>query len=395
MKNIHKIFLILARVNLSLASIRNIYTTSNTTNNSTTIDYIYGTEGIVGLILKQANSQVRQQTNPQTNQEKTYYYIKNLQGDVTHIVDESGNIQASYKYDAWGNHKVCDANGKELSNSQTFTISGFDSHIGNINPIRYRGYYWDSETSLYYLQSRYYDPQVGRFINADAIDVCIATQSDQINGLNLYAYCMNNPVMCSDSTGMSSFWDSIGKWFKDHWVELTIGAAFIVAGVLTMGVAAAIGGATFGGIMATMGSAALSSAIQVGISMGISGVIGGTMSAISGDGFMSGFGNELASGFMLGGIFAGVARMASGAMSITRSLAQNFNGKILGRVKLWSPNSSTNPNIGGTLIKFGKYNRFDVEVGRGLHMAWKIFGHKVNHIPLGVFLGGGIGGFSW
>ncbi|MBQ7906680.1 MAG: hypothetical protein IJ309_03960 [Clostridia bacterium] len=63
-----------------------------------------------------------------------------------------------YVYDAWGNHKVLDANGVEITNI---------SHIGNINPIRYRSYYYDTETGLYYLQSRYYDPQVGRFISAD------------------------------------------------------------------------------------------------------------------------------------------------------------------------------------------------------------------------------------
>ena len=76
--------------------------------------------------------------------------------------------------------------------------------------------------------------------------------------------------------------------------------------------------------------------------------------------------------------------MLSGALSITRSLAPSFNGKIMGNVKIWSPNNAGNPNIGGTLVKFGKYNRFDVEAGRGLHMAWIMFGSKINHIPLGI-----------
>ena len=59
---------------------------------------------------------------------------------------------------------------------------------------------------------------------------------------------------------------------------------------------------------------------------------------------------------------------------------------MLGSTKLWSPNAATNKNVGGTIIKFGKYNRFDVEAGRGLHMAWIMFGRKVNHIPLGIIL---------
>lgn len=100
--------------------------------------------------------------------------------------------------------------------------------------------------------------------------------------------------------------------------------------------------------------AAVSSLVQIGISMGVSAVIGGTMSALSGDGFMSGFWNGLASGFMWGEIFAGLAQMASGAKSVTRSLVQNFNGKTLGKVKIWSPNFAGNPTVDGTLIKFGK-----------------------------------------
>ncbi len=74
------------------------------------------------------------------------------------------------------------------------------SHIGNINPIRYRGYYYDVESNLYYLNTRYYDPQIGRFINADEITILDETQS-QIHGLNLYMYCGNNPIMMADPSG--------------------------------------------------------------------------------------------------------------------------------------------------------------------------------------------------
>jgi RHS repeat-associated protein len=75
------------------------------------------------------------------------------------------------------------------------------------NPFRYRGYYWDKELNLYYLQTRYYDPQTGRFINAD----CLAyAYPNVVNGINLYAYCANNPIMMCDPTGRS-FWKKLGK----------------------------------------------------------------------------------------------------------------------------------------------------------------------------------------
>ena len=84
---------------------------------------------------------------------------------------------------------ILDANHNEITDT---------NHIGHINPIRYRGYYYDVETSFYYLQSRYYNPEVGRFIN---IDSEISSVGESVLGYNLYTYCMNNPVNMSDSTG--------------------------------------------------------------------------------------------------------------------------------------------------------------------------------------------------
>ena len=108
-------------------------------------------------------------------------------------------------YDAWGNGKVCNASGTENTSS---------SFIGNINPFRYRGYYYDVETGLYYLQTRYYDPQVGRFLSPDSVDYIAP---DLIGGLNLYAYCNNNPVMPLEV-------------FKD--VMIGIGAGLTVGGLV-------------------------------------------------------------------------------------------------------------------------------------------------------------------
>ena len=109
----------------------------------------------------------------------TYYYILNLQGDVVQIIDEGGVLQAEYVYSPWG--EVISAEGD----------------LAEINPLRYRGYYYDSETGFYYLQSRYYDPENHRFINADSY----ASTGQGFLGVNMFAYCNNLPVILHDSNG--------------------------------------------------------------------------------------------------------------------------------------------------------------------------------------------------
>ena len=115
----------------------------------------------------------------------TYYYILNLFGDVVGLYDENGTVVVYYYYDAWGN--ITDDGG-----SMILTL-GID------NPFRYRGYYYDEEFMLYYLQSRYYDPCSCRFISSDAYLV----SSGHINGTNMFAYCLNNPIMYVDPSGCS------------------------------------------------------------------------------------------------------------------------------------------------------------------------------------------------
>ena len=123
-----------------------------------------------------------------------YYYIKNLQGDIIGVIDKNCNLLYQYEYDAWGNHTVLDAQGN--------TISPAASHIANSNPLRYRGYFFDTETGLYYLLSRYYDPETGRFVNADNPEILFEEQ-DNLLQYNLFAYCFNNPINMTDSTGES------------------------------------------------------------------------------------------------------------------------------------------------------------------------------------------------
>ena len=118
-----------------------------------------------------------------------YYYVLNAQGDVIALLNSAGALAASYNYGAWGNYSVHDKDGKKTTDA-TF--------IGHINPLRYRGYYYDRETRLYYLQSRYYDFANCRFINADTF---ATTDANGFLSANMFAYCENNPIMRTDETG--------------------------------------------------------------------------------------------------------------------------------------------------------------------------------------------------
>ena len=122
-----------------------------------------------------------------------YYYIKNLQGDVVAIANSNGTILVEYVYDAWGD--VISITGTEAAT------------LGAVNPIRYRGYYFDTDTEFYYLNSRYYDPEIRRFINADEY----ASTGQGFIGYNMYAYCGNNPISRIDDSG--EFWAELWNEF--------------------------------------------------------------------------------------------------------------------------------------------------------------------------------------
>ena len=118
-----------------------------------------------------------------------YFYIRNGQGDITGFIDTAGTQVVSYTYDGWGKLISIDGTLKDT--------------VGLKNPYRYRGYRYDTETSLYYLQSRYYDPEMGRYINADDVEFLGATGT--LLSHNLFAYCENNPVNNSDPSGYFAF----------------------------------------------------------------------------------------------------------------------------------------------------------------------------------------------
>lgn len=133
------------------------------TDGTNTLVFIYDNNGLSGV----------------TYNGTEYIYSKDIQGNIVGILDSNGNEVVQYRYDAWGNVK-------------TEVIDEAHAGIAEMNPFRYRSYYYDTETHLYYLNTRYYDPEVGRFISQDDVSYL---DPETINGLNLFAYCGNNPMM--------------------------------------------------------------------------------------------------------------------------------------------------------------------------------------------------------
>ena len=155
--------------------------------------YLYDASGTpIGMMYRTTSYAV--------NQWDVFWFEKNLQGDIVAVYNESGTKVVTYNYsDAWGNHTVSYTNGG-VSTGAAY------------NPFRYRGYYYDTDLGMYYLQSRYYDAKVCRFINSDGE---LAGVSEDLQGYNLYAYCFNNPIMYSDHSGNWPKWfDNIINWFK-------------------------------------------------------------------------------------------------------------------------------------------------------------------------------------
>lgn len=184
--------------------------------NNNLIYYLYDLTGVAGLIYN----------------ENTYYYIKNFHNDIIGILDSNYNKIVTYEYDSWGKVlSIKDNNGNIIEDN---------NHIGIINPYRYRSYYYDSETQLYYLNSRYYNPEWKRFINADGI----IDANEEPNRCNLYAYACNNPI---------SFYDADGNF------ALSLSAGTL-AGALLLGTAAVIAAKAASKALSMAASAARSKA---------------------------------------------------------------------------------------------------------------------------------------
>ena len=214
---------------------------------------------------------------------------KNNLGDVIELY-YNGNVEAKYAYDAWGNHVVLNPNG--TTNTST-------SFIGNINPIRYRGYYYDVETQLYWVSSRYYSPELCRWISPDSIEYL---DPQSINGLNLYAYCGNNPIMYADPSGCLPQW---AMWLIGGGVI----AGLAIATIATGGAAGGVAGFIFAGVLKGSVVGAVSGAL-------VNGTISGISSAIDGEGFWSGFFDGAAHGFMSGAVIGGITGAISSGVQV-------------------------------------------------------------------------------
>lgn len=147
-----------------------------------------------------------------------YYFRKNIFGDIVEVYDSGCYPLVTYAYDAFGN--------------ATVKVHPINDRYAQLNPFRYRGYYWDDELELYYVQKRYYDPEIGRFIYPDSIE---NINPNAIFGLNLYAYCNNNPIMNIDPTGKD--WNSFWGWMVSAIIAVAAIAAIVVvaAGVVATG----------------------------------------------------------------------------------------------------------------------------------------------------------------
>ena len=247
--------------------------------------------------------------------------MKNLQGDVVQIRSVYGTVVVEYTYDAWGN---------------VLSITGlYADTLGQNNPIRYRGYYQDFETGFYYLQSRYYDPAIRRFINADN---AISGIGENALGYNMFVYCMNNPVNLSDSTGN---WPS--------WATKLVAAVAVVA---VVAVAAAIA-------VATAGAGTVIAAVAVGAAKGAAvGMVSGAAVGAAG-GAIS---HRVSTGSWEGAGEAALNGMANGALSgaVTGAITGGITGGL---------NYSSNMNSAGK--GFDTFKQLKNEVGSpGVGNEW-------------------------
>ncbi len=207
---------------------------------------------------------------------KTYYYIKDEIGNIVSIISDGIEV-VRYIYDGYGNTLVY-----EVNSNNELIINNDITFIGNINPYRYKDYYYDYESKLYYLNSRYYSSDIRRFISSDDI---LYIDSNIINGLNLYCYCSNNPIMYADPSGHAP------GWLQCLAIGLAIvGAALVLGAItaLTMGVGTTIMVTSMAG--AVIHGAAVETLIGAGVGVVGGAIVGGALTDWSVEGVLTGAG---------------------------------------------------------------------------------------------------------
>ena len=312
-----------------------------------------------------------------------YGYLYNLQGDVIGLIDSANTEVVKYTYDAWG---------KPLS-----VTGSLANTIGYYNPFRYHGYVYDVETGFYYVSSRYYDPEIGRWINAD-IPETLTADFENFAQYNLFAYCFNDPVNMSDETGT---WPSWATKLAIGIAAIVVGAAVVAATAATGGAAAAFVGAAVAGLKTAAVSGAIGAAVGAGtcaVSHRVStgGWSGAGQAAV--DGAVDGFAN----GFMAGGIMAGGSQILSSGFKVAANAGvptgRNGGLTIGDGVRVLSPNHPQAYEAGGTLLKIGsKYKniRFDVGSNSMFHMNIQLAKNANYHLPIGMLGAGLWGGIAY
>ena len=244
-----------------------------------------------------------------------------------------------YDYDAWGNHRVLNSAGAVITDTQ---------HIGHKNPFRYRGYYYDTETGLYYLKSRYYDPETCRFINMDSVEYADPTY---LHGLNLYAYCNNNPIMYVDPNGNFALFTLI--------VGSLIGAAVSFgASVLSQSLTGdkqinwgqVALDTVIGGISGALGASGINQAISIiaGGALGAIGSVGGDLISSNGDWNQVNIGKAI----LMGGVGAFLGAWTGAGTQNAKSMVSAINtGKSWGSKAFLTSaqEAALRPNSGLTL----------------------------------------------
>ena len=303
------------------------------TNGSTTYSYIYNGSSLSRMTVGSntlyfaydATGTPMSVTYNGTN----YYYVTNIQGDITAILNTSGTAVVQYTYDAWGNILT--------------TTGSMASTLGETNPLRYRGYVYDRETRLYYLQSRYYDPTIGRFLNADNYP----TTGQGLTGNNMFAYCGNNPVSREDTGG--EFWHIIAGAA----IGAVVSFASSVVGDLIAGEEVDWAGA---GISAAFGA----------VSGALAATSCGVITQVAGGAILAGAENVIEQGREKGydkidygvvavnAIIGGISSCSNGVSKATSKHLHKQAAVATKRI-VNSAIHDTIPNIGKTLISSAKY----------------------------------------
>ena len=299
-----------------------------------------------------------------------------MTGLILGIYNSDGLIVARYVYDAFGNHKVYDG---------YYNANTNDSFIGNINPFRYKSYYYDKESNLYYLNSRYYSPIYYRFISIDDIDYL---KSESINGINLYAYCGNDPINYTDPSGHMAGW--LG-WVLGGLVVVGLFAATIIfAGGFFAGCVAiysAMCGFAFGTAATTISSFAFVGAATTYIGLLAYNSLNIATAGIRGSTYEKAFND-----FMEMGDDAFISTLSSGIVGVIGGYI-SYDDQLRGLDHSWATERKkffeNNPQLDKSMVLHHPYGRHGANIR--FYYPVTVEEHKRIHHELGY--GRGQGGF--